>query len=502
MKSACLVLSFILLPLLGWLRCAPCQAQEMAAYVPSETASVSAAPAAAYPTAYTFSDSSGYVHVVNLELQGHRVTKSEILWRELSLRPGDLLPRRNLQAYLKREQERLSNTNLFETVEMEVTALSADSLSVCFRLKERWYTWPMPIFELADRSFNEWVNNRGADIGRVVYGLRFRQRNFRGRNERIDLTLRLGFSRLLNLYYHIPYIDARKTLGLSFSTSYRELKTIAYATQGQKFVELNQDNTVLGRTFSMAVTASKRRAFNDVHALSLGYNYQHIADTVARLNPDYLGQGRTSLRYLSLRYQFHYQLLDNNYYPLEGKVVSAGIQKDGLWLFDDLNTVTMDADYRIFAALGKGFFYSMGGSFKTSYPNAQPYMQLRALGYGLRIPAGYDNFVIEGQHALLAKQAVKYRLLSRVFTCKPLSRMRYFSRIPLSIFLKGYADLGYVSNQLSQGEYKNPMTNTLLAGAGMGLDVVSFYSSVLRLEYSFARHNPKGGFFFYLTADF
>jgi hypothetical protein len=42
-------------------------------------------------------------------------------------------------------------------------------------VNERWYTFPVPIFELSDRNFNEWWQNYNHDFRRVNYGLRLYQ---------------------------------------------------------------------------------------------------------------------------------------------------------------------------------------------------------------------------------------------------------------------------------------------------------------------------------------
>ena len=44
------------------------------------------------------------------------------------------------------------------------------------------------------------------------------------------------------------------------------------------------------------------------------------------------------------------------------------------------------------------------------------------------------------------------------------------------------------------------LTNTLLPGIGTGLEIVSFYDFVLRLEYSVNRW-AQGGFYMYIGAD-
>ena len=79
----------------------------------------------------------------------------------------------------------------------------------------------------------------------------------------------------------------------------------------------------------------------------------------------------------------------------------------------------------------------------------------------------------------------------------PLKQFRY---VPLSIYLKSYADLGYVENYTG---YTNGvrLTNKVLTGLGMGLDIVASYDAVFRFEYTFNGEGERG-FFFHIKKEF
>jgi hypothetical protein len=79
----------------------------------------------------------------------------------------------------------------------------------------------------------------------------------------------------------------------------------------------------------------------------------------------------------------------------------------------------------------------------------------------------------------------------------PLKQFRY---IPLSIFLKSYADLGYVRNYPDY-EIGNRLTNKMLTGVGAGVDIVASYDAVFRFEYSFSAEGERG-FFFHVKKEF
>lgn len=63
--------------------------------------------------------------------------------------------------------------------------------------------------------------------------------------------------------------------------------------------------------------------------------------------------------------------------------------------------------------------------------------------------------------------------------------------------------MGYVQNftRYQELSINNSLSNKFLIGAGGGLDVVTFYDTVLRFEYSFTREGTHG-FFFNVKKEF
>jgi hypothetical protein len=74
-----------------------------------------------------------------------------------------------------------------------------------------------------------------------------------------------------------------------------------------------------------------------------------------------------------------------------------------------------------------------------------------------------------------------------------------FKTIPISSFITLYYDIGYAYNPLIQDENKR-LLNKLLNGFGIGLDIVSFYDTSIRFEYSFNQFMEKG-LYFYISSD-
>ena len=153
-------------------------------------------------------DSVGrFVMINRVFIIGNRLTRDQIILRELSLRKGDLIYSLDLPEIIDLDKKKLINTRLFNTVEIRTMELEENKIDVLIDLNERWYTFPSPIFELSDRNFNEWWTNYNHDFKRVNYGLRLYQFNMRGRNGTLRFVAQFGFQRGFDLMYRFSYID-------------------------------------------------------------------------------------------------------------------------------------------------------------------------------------------------------------------------------------------------------------------------------------------------------
>src|SRR5690606_3219335 len=132
-----------------------------------------------------------FIQIDRVFVVGNKRTKEKIIRRELDIYEGQTLTKGLLGQYIEEGKRKLFNTGLFNEVEFTVIDLLNGKADVIVRLSERWYFFPAPIFKLADRNFTEWWVNQKRDLGRVEYGVRFRHYNFRGLNEKIDITTQL-----------------------------------------------------------------------------------------------------------------------------------------------------------------------------------------------------------------------------------------------------------------------------------------------------------------------
>jgi hypothetical protein len=100
---------------------------------------------------------------------------------------------------------------------------------------------------------------------------------------------------------------------------------------------------------------------------------------------------------------------------------------------------------------------------------------------------------------VLNKTTLKKRLFAFEAPMRQLP-LEQFQRIPVAFYLKAFFDAGYVRSFRSGGP-QGPFSDRWIYGTGLGLDVVTYYDTVLRFEYAFAR-DGEHGFFFSFEKEF
>jgi hypothetical protein len=73
-----------------------------------------------------------------------------------------------------------------------------------------------------------------------------------------------------------------------------------------------------------------------------------------------------------------------------------------------------------------------------------------------------------------------------------------FSKLYYAIYLNLFTDWGYVVD--NRKNVYNPLANEINIGYGLGLDFVTYYDFVLRLEYSFNKSGQSGFFIHFMPS--
>lgn len=442
-----------------------------------------------------------FLTIGRIFITGNRITRDRIILRELSVKPGDIFFSSDLPGLLDLDRKKLLNTRLFNTVEIKTLELEPLKIDLVVDVNERWYTFPSPIFEIADRNFNEWWQNYDHDLRRVNYGLRLYQYNMRGRNETLRFHAQFGFQRRLELMYRFPYIDQKQKQGLTFDFSFAETKNTAFKTLDHKY-EYLRDEHILRYSRIAGLTYSYRNSFYETHSLRAEYFDMHIDDTLRMLNPIYLKGEKLDQRYTSLSYTFNSDHRDFISYPLIGHQFLLLVTRNGILADDDLKKTEATFTFSKYWDLKKNYYLSNNSVAYWSHPDDVSFLNFGVLGLRRQFVRGYEVYVIEGPYFFLNKTTFKKLIFSKKYhwSSMPISQFRH---VPLSIYLKTYADFGYVKNypDYEAQNLNTRLSDKLLSGTGLGIDVVGFYDLVLRFEYTI-NAEAEHGFFFHIKREF
>lgn len=437
------------------------------------------------------------VQIDRIFIHGNKKTKEYVIRREISLDEGEVVSIAELESILKEDRQRIFNTRLFQKVETTAIPLSDNLYDVLIEVSERWYVVPVPIFNLVDRNFNDWWENQERDLSRVNLGAKFTHYNFRGRREKLSLVAQFGYTRSLLAQYYVPYIDKTRKNGMGISLQYASNSNIPLQTIEHKRIFID-DNKPLREVYGAALNFTRRASFYNTHTATLSFFSNFIADTVLAKNTKYLLTGNNSMRYFALGYNFRRDLRDVFSYPLRGFLINADVTKRGLGIFNDLNMFSVEATYNHHVPLSNKFFFSNSFTGRISTPQKQPYYLLTGMGYGGKLIRGFELYVIEGQHLLLNKTELKYELLKEEIALGGVMPLEQFRHFPFAVYPKVFLDAGYVFMPIPYPSNER-LTNRPLWGGGAGLDMVSFYDFVFRMEYSFNSLGQQG-FFLHFTA--
>jgi len=443
-----------------------------------------------------------------IEIRGNKKTKRRIITREIDLQTNISYPFKELKELIKLDENKIFNTGLFNSVSAELEFINENDnhIKIVFFVEERWYIWPSVIFKLADRNFSDWLFNQNAATDRFEYGFKFDQFNVRGLNERLSAMAQFGFKRRFYFGYNIPYLNKDQTFGMGMNFSYSELDQIDYTNVEDKrlFIDADSifgddnDRQIISNTLNSSLFFNYRESYYNTHILRLTYQRTTIIDEILQFNEDYLGKGEDlEQEYFGLTYIFRRDFRDRNNYPLKGFLIEGRMSKIGLGIFNDINQGSARALLAYYKPLKYNFNIATSFTGYTSFPRFQPYNNMQGLGFSNNLLKGYELYVIQGQHYAMNKIELKKRLFSIEANLGKLMPLKQFRKIPVAAYFKLFFDQGYVQNNLPESSRSSVspfLSNRYIYSYGAGLDIVTYYDAVLRLEYSINALN-EGGFF-------
>lgn len=438
---------------------------------------------------------NGPYGISGIMVEGNRQTKEHVIIRELTFNEGDTLAPDALYERLERSRQNLMNLGLFNTVELMPTFLGPHEVFITVTVNERWYWWPQPRIHIADPNFNTWWLTK--DLRRLNYGIDLYRSNLRGRNETLVARVQLGYSKAFGLAYRVPFIDRRQRWGVQLAGGYGEQDEITIGTTDNKRTLLRTPTRNIIHHWSTEGALTLRQAHDVRHAWSLAWHHTTVRDTVVHANPQYLLAGVRETAFPSIGYSLIVDERDSRAFPLKGRYVKVQARQHGLG-GSQPDVTALQATLQQSWLVGQRWSLGAGLNGKTSRGTQCHYFLQEGLGYDQYL-RGYEYYVIDGQHFVLGKFNALFTLIKpRSYRIEAIP-LEPFRTVYIALYLNIFSDQGYVWDR-AHGRI-NPLSNQWQQSYGIGLDLVTSYDQVVRVEGT-VNGLRETGFYLHFTQPF
>ena len=435
-------------------------------------------------------EQTGKVRVDSIIIAGNIITHRNIIRREFHFQEGDSIVASNLNYELEQVQHQIYNTTLFVHVIVQAQMITKSNCRITVSVKERWYIFPIPQFQLVARSFNEWISKYHGTLDRVNYGVNFTDNNITGRKDKLKLTLINGFSQNISALYTLPYLDQHLVAGFSIGSGYFRTREIPFYTNNTNQQVFYRKDVYITQTWNVNASYSIRKAIVKKEILRFRYTVMTVPDSITNvLNVSFFNSSSSVKSIPDISYQIYKDNVDNVMYPLKGQSTRLFLLKRGLGLSGGINMLSVYGEYDHYYDLGGKWYSGITVQAQLKFPFEQPYINQRAMGFEENYMRGLELYVIDGVAYAMGRLNLKKEIAH--FTLPGITRSKVYHRIPFRLFAKTFNDIGYV---YANKKLAGMLNNTLLYTGGFGLDIVTIYDFHLRLEYSFNQLKQNGLF--------
>ncbi len=476
-------------------------------------------PIAVLMMAFAFK-ANAKICISSISITGNKTTKNSIILREIPMKVGTYISAEGLEYKIQQSKENLKNTSLFNDVIITYepdtithktilcmlqdhvlenpTHNTGERILFC-RLKievsERWYYWPLIGIKLEDRNLSSWLKNM--DWNKITFDAGVKIDNMWGLNHTVTLSGRFGFEKGVKFSYDDISLDPKGEHSFSIGGYSRFNKTINVMCENNRPVYLKSFDKYLEKSAGGSITYVYRPEIRVHHRVSLEYNYRRIKDSLLIFNRDYYGTESLKNHEYTFKYRFSFDHRNYSHFPTEGYYIGVTAKGTAADKFNFLyGNVIADGQY--YHKIDKRWFWKSALRLSTSYKSRNAYIYDHAIGYNNVNVVGYDLYVIDGQHYGTLNNSIRFLLMpEKTLSLNFLRALSKFYKIPFTIYISADLDMGYAYNKYMTPS--NTLQNKLLMGAGIGIDILTYYDIVFNITYAYTIMK-EGGLFFGLRA--
>jgi hypothetical protein len=210
-----------------------------------------------------------------------------------------------------------------------------------------------------------------------------------------------------------------------------------------------------------------------------------LSDSAFAIAPNLLPNHKKSFSYLDINWSYSKVRFDYNAYPTKGASTEIALAQR----FSKENNLSAIQFRQIVAhrIAPNRFIFAESLTIGRTMQQSN-YSDRKLMGYGLMQMNGLEYYVVDGNAATVFKSAIHQRIGSYTLI-NPLTK-KFLPSVKYTFWIKAFSQLGYVYS--SEKNKANPLANSLLRTAGIGVDIISIYDLVLNVEYSINQLGDKG----------
>jgi outer membrane protein assembly factor BamA len=393
-----------------------------------------------------FAQSDKEKTVQNIIIIGNKITKDNVIIRELVIHEGDV----PTQSLLQESKQRLMNLFLFNRVKIDIYPHDENSVILIIEVTERLYFYPVPILTIRERDWTKWS-----------FGLRIVHSNFRGQNEKLWGGFWLGY----RPGFGFTYTDNWAGDSLHLNTGFNITKTIF----NNRVIPEMEERHLIARA---SVGKWWSRTFNS--ALTFHFDRVRVAEEFK----DYMRSGNTTENNFGLELSLRYDTRDLFSYPSTGWLTSTQFYQYGFFTdYNNYENIVLDLRryFRIGPIILAGRFY------QNSLFGEIPIYRLNYIGFSERI-RGYFYDVWPGKHVQIGSIETRFNIIpiSYFSLALPAIPDHYLQNLKIGLSAALFIDTGIVWNISDQYTKENFRT-----GFGFGFHIHLPYVEIFRVDVGF-----------------
>ncbi|MFH0733993.1 MAG: POTRA domain-containing protein [bacterium] len=420
-----------------------------------------------YINNYAQSDSlilskNAVLKVDSILIEGNNITKDFVIFRELTIKPGDLVS----GATVDYNSERVFSLGLFNKVILYFNKQqNPEKNNLVIHVEESWYIYPIPFVQLRDK-----------DLSRSSYGLYITYKNFRGRNEEIKTKISLGYDPTYYVEYYNPLIIESWDISFSTALTYQTIlnkSKIAEKMYGEEFsYKYRKVDFIFGKRLN---------PFNTVYSI-FGFKY---LDAPADINKNILASNSSIDRVFSAGLSYVRDTRDLKQFAGSGIYGSASLTHFGFGI-KNISYNILYADYRQYQNVISNFILKWRGTYRHTFGENIPFYDQSYLGNGEYV-RGHKNDLREGNNSILSSVELVYPVVKNWNISLDLPLLpKKLTSARVGIYLSSFADAGIIYNNGDRIKIPN-----FDAGYGVGMTILVLPFNAIRFEYAFNKYKKS-----------